>query len=540
MNGYRVAVFGPISRITALITLALFISGGVSARELAWKPHRFANDIEKPRRLDAAPAKPLASDRTEKTGKLTESASASRTNQPAVVKLKAEQGQENALEPIPANARYPQAASYQQTTACNPSSQSGTRIGCPVPNVSRCAPSGRSRGYVVQPWHPDALYAASGAGLRVAHHSESSVLSPEQLGPEEITPEEIGPGGIIEPEIIGPIEPGTFGSGCCGDCDAIPCECDPCDPMCDPDWGYTPPCNVRYGCSWLQPTLEFATFSAGVDGFSAPPDRGINGNFGVNESVNLSGSWLGGMIGWQAGARFIQSDFNGFRTYPSSANTPAILQGATEYRSDHRHQDFVTLGLFRRSDECQPWEGGVAIDFMEDHYYYTTDLSQLRIEFSRRFWRRLNFGTWLVFSTDTEPVVEEHRPAPPASPGGLMGISSYEAYNQYTLFLRWEFPNGGEIKFYGGASGNRNGIIGGNFWTPMSHRFALAGNFGYLLNETAYPLTSLELQKPLNDAYGISINLMWYPRMRARLASESLYRPLFPVANNGNFFIKRN
>ena len=536
MNGYRIAVIGPVSLLTTAIMLSLVVSGEVSARELAWKSPRIAKEAEKPRQFDAVAAKPLANVDVEKANQLADTPSTSAAKPPVVVELKTESNPKSRLEQIPTAANYPQVATYRETNRTQPQ----------IAQVHRTVPqtrqSGRStrpqpRSNVVQPWHPDLLYASSGAGLRVAQHADSSVLSPEQIGPEEIMPEEIGPGEIIGPEAIGPMEPGSFSGECCGECDTYPCECIPCDPMCSPDWGYPQPCEGSLLCGWLHPTLEFATLSVGVDGFKASPDRGINGNFGIDESVNLSGSWLNGIIGWQVGARFIQSDFNGFRTYLNGGG-PAGQQ--TEYRPDRREQDFVTVGVFRRADEFQPWQAGIAIDFLQDHYYYKTDLSQVRLELSRRFWCRLDFGAWLALSTDTEPAVEEYRPNLPFGPGGLIDTTSYQAIDQYTFFLRWAFPNGGEARLYGGGTNYREGVIGGDFWTPMSHRFAFTGNFGYLIADKKGSLPSQGAVAQADDAYGVALNFVWYPRMRARTASESLYRPLFKVANNGNFFIRRN
>ena len=533
MNGYRIAVIGPVSLLTTAIMLSLVVSGKVSARELAWKSPRIARESQKPRQFDAVAPKPLANEAVKKADNPSKSAA----NPPVVVELKTENNQKSRLEQIPTAANYPQVATYREAT---------TRPRPQIAQVHRTVPQtrqgGRStrpqqRSNVVQPWHPDLLYADSGAGLRVAQRDDSSVLNPEQIGPVEIMPEEISPGEIIDPEAIGSMEPGSFAGDCCGECDSYPCECIPCDPMCNPDWGYPQPCQGGLLLGWLHPTLEFATFSLGVDGFKSSPDRGINGNFGVDESINLAGSWLNGIIGWQVGARFIQSDFNGFRTFPNGAGPAGQI---TEYRPDRREQDFLTVGFFRRADEFQPWQAGIAIDFLQDHYYYKTDLSQVRLELSHRFWCRLDFGTWVALSTDTEPAVKEHRPNPPFGPGGLIDTVRYQAADQYTLFLRWAFPNGGEARLYGGGSDYREGIIGGDFWTPMSHSFAFTGNFGYLLKDKKGPLPHQGAVAQAEDAYGVALNFVWYPRKRARTASESLYRPLFEVANNGNFFIRRN
>jgi hypothetical protein len=521
MNGYRVAGFGPFLRITTPIVLTLLIAADVSSRELVWKPHRTAEEVIRPRRLTIPSAKPLADSETKQASKT----SAAANLQTAVVVLEPAVETAASLEPIPV-------ASYRQRSVYGPS----PRAQMP-PQARSCPPANgrRPQNYVIEPWHPDGLYAASGAGLRVSHRSEVSVLSPEQsdpevvapevVGPEEILLEEIGPGEFFPQDLIDPMDLGGFEGECCNDCGGCPCTC-------EPDWGYPLPCCGVQCFGFIRPTLEFTTFAIGAEGFKAAPDRGINGNFGFSEAVNLSGSWLGGWVGWQVGGRFIQADFNGFQTFTSSA----VNANTTEWRKDSRDQEFLTLGLFHRANECQPWQGGIAIDFMEDHYYYKTDLAQIRLELSRRFWCRLDFGAWVVIAADKETGVEEFRSNTVG--GGVMGTATYEAADQYTLFLRWAFPNGGEARIYGGGSNDRDGIIGGNFWSPLSHRFALNGNFGFLSSGKDFSQQPRGAQQ--HDAYGVSLNIMWYPHCRARLASRSPYRPLFPIANNGIFFVRRS
>jgi hypothetical protein len=323
---------------------------------------------------------------------------------------------------------------------------------------------------------------------------------------------------------------GSFSDGCCPDCGGSPCGC-------DPDWGYPLPAFGTVCIPFLRPTLEFVDFSIGAESFAGPSDQGVNHNFGFNETVNLSGSWLDGWVGWQVGTRFVQADLNGMRVLSNGRQTSRV-----ENKPDMRHQEFLTLALFHRATEFQPWQGGLAIDFMEDHFYYKTDLTQLRVEVSRRMWGRLDFGTWLVFRGDSEQNVEENRPT------GITTLAEYQAANQYTLFLQWAFPNGGEARIYGGGGNDRDGIIGGYFWSPLSHSIAVTGNFGYLFSGKKGNVQGTGVAggagrvsfKSIEDAYGLSLNIAWYPHKRARIGSRNPYRALFPVANNGTFFVKRN
>jgi len=511
MNGNLISRPHTLLCILTAAMISQFSAVTLHARDLVWQPHPAAGQTVQPRKFAGAVNKQLADAATmppQDAG-------------PAVVALGEEANEQaSSLQPIPV-ANYRSASSNNNSGQQATQASYGPRV---YPEQNYPAP-----GAVVQPWHPDSLYAGSGAGLRLAQRTDASVLTPEPItaesitpesvGTEEILPEDLGPGEILIPDGTNPMDVGAFSQECCSDCGGTPCQC-------DPDWGYPLP-NCGFPCiPFLRPTLEFVDFSVGAESFAGPSDQGVNGNFGFNEQVNLSGSWLGGWVGWQIGARFIQADLHGMRVLSSGR-----ANDAATWRSDIRHQEFLTLGLFHRATEYQPWQGGLAIDFMEDHFYYKTDLSQIRFEVSRRFWCRLDFGTWIVLHTDQEENVIEER-------SGNNTLSTYEASDQYTLFLQWAFPNGGEARIYGGGGDSRDGIIGGNFWAPLSHSVAVNGNFGYLFSGKDGRVFGVT-RKSLNDSYGVSLNMSWYPHCRARIASRSPYRPLFPVANNGTFFVNR-
>ena len=140
------------------------------------------------------------------------------------------------------------------------------------------------------------------------------------------------------------------GAGGCGDCGS----CDGCaaDGRCDFGW------EVFDGC--CGPFMRGLSVFGGVDGFKGPLDRGnANGNFGVNEGLNLArplGDPWG--CGYQIGANFVQSDFSGASVFTDnglSLNAP------------FRKQYFATAGIFRRAcgRGCQ-W--GIAYDFLHDIY----------------------------------------------------------------------------------------------------------------------------------------------------------------------------
>jgi hypothetical protein len=536
MNGNRIKRSQTIFCTTAILFLVQLLAVESEARDLVWKRHAAANQNVQPTTFKSLPTTRPAEAAT--LSKDTNNRPA--TSGPAVVALQAENienVQDVSIQPIPV-------AKYQQTKNTTRRDQNIAQVsfGHPVdrpvyPEGPIYPPTTAQSQPIVRPWHPDTLYASSGAGVKV-RRTDVSVLAPEPATPEavtpefagteEILPEDLGPGEILIPDGTDPLAVNSFSESCCPDCGGSPCGC-------DPDWGYPlPECGVVC-IPFLRPTLEFVDLSVGAESFAGPGDQGVNHNYGFNETINLSGSWLDGWVGWQIGARFVQADFNGMRVLRTGRYNSDVL-----YKPDMRHQEFLTLGLFHRATEFQPWQGGLAVDFMEDHFYYKTDLTQLRFEVSRRLWCRLDFGTWLVFRGDSEQNVQEFRPTNPNPT-----LSEYQAANQYTLFLQWAFPNGGEARFYGGGGNDRDGIIGGYFWSPLSHSIAVTGNFGYLFSGKKGNIPTAGAPGPVSfkqveDAYGLSLNIAWYPHRRARIGSRSKYRALFPVANNGTFFVKRN
>ena len=536
MNGNSIKRSSKILSAIAVLSLVQLLGTDLEARDLVWRRHASANQGSHGTTLH--PSSTRKSQENIASG--VNAANQSANTEPAVVALHAENAETTrdlALKPIPV-AKYQNSNGRRQNVA--PVSFNGKPAGRPVyPEGPIYPPSNMRAQPLVQPWHPDALYASSGAAPNANRRADASILTPEPATPEavtpeiagseEILPEDLGPGEILIPNGTDPMEVGAFSDGCCPDCGVAPCGC-------DPDWGYPLPECGTVCIPFLRPTLEFIDLSFGAESFAGPGDQGVNHNYGFNETVNLSGSWLDGWVGWQVGARFVQADFNGMMVLSNGR----LSNGRVRHKDDIRHQEFLTVGLFHRATEFQPWQGGVAADFMEDHFYYKTDLTQLRVEVSRRMWWRLDFGTWLVFRGDSEKNVEEYRPTTPNPT-----IAEYQAANQYTLFLQWAFPNGGEARIYGGGGNDRDGIIGGYFWSPLSHSIAVTGNFGYLFSgkKDFVPGTTIAggvPYKSVEDSYGLSLNVAWYPHRRARIGSRNPYRALFPVANNGTFFVKRN
>jgi hypothetical protein len=307
--------------------------------------------------------------------------------------------------------------------------------------------------------------------------------------------------------------------------DPYACEdgeaCPGCSPMWDPDgricayfrrFG-----RPYYGWRWYRDL----TASAGVTSFQNATDLGLHGNYGFNEYLNWSMPfWNAVGLGWQVGVRGIQTDFQ--RTQITAAN------GSTLLNTNSRNQVFLTTGFFTRAFEGRGLQGGAVYDYLQDNWFDTTDLSQVRGELSY-VWGYHEFGFWGAFNSFN---------ANGAFVTGARGNSaSFDTLDLYTGFYRLQFGDANELKVWGGASGQGDYLTGMLVRAPMSRSLALEGTFTYLI-----PSSSNTVQLPNSNgsvsyaeqAWNVSTNLVWYPACRARRSLASPYRPLFDVADNGS------
>jgi len=307
--------------------------------------------------------------------------------------------------------------------------------------------------------------------------------------------------------------------------DPYACEdgeaCPGCSPMWDPEgricayfrrFG-----RPYYGWRWYRDL----TVGAGVTSFQNSTNLGLRGNYGFNEYANWSMPfWNAIGLGWQIGIRGVQADFQ--RTQITAAN------GSTLLNTHSRNQVFLTTGFFTRAFEGRGFQGGAVYDYLQDNWFDTTDLSQIRGELSY-VWGYHEFGFWGASNAYN---------ANGAFVTGARGNSaSFDTLDLYTGFYRLQFGDANEMKIWGGASGQGDYLTGMLVRAPMSRSLALEGTFTYLI-----PSSSNTVQLPDNkgsltyaeQAWNVSTNLVWYPACRSRRSLASPYRPLFEVADNGS------
>jgi hypothetical protein len=290
-----------------------------------------------------------------------------------------------------------------------------------------------------------------------------------------------------------------------GECDSCDggCACGdaPCGDCCD--FGY----EIFDGrCSWW---LRNLTVFAGVDGFKNSLDHGVNGNFGTNEGLGFSGP-LGDpwQCGYQISFNAGQSDFSGTRTVTIDHYT---------YNAAFRTQYFLTAGLFRRAMGCG-LQGGIAYDYLRDSYYEKNDLQQLRSELGFVFNGANELGFYGAYAINTSPEID----------------GSITATSMYALYWRHTFENGGDGRIFGGATGDGDGILGADVWVPLGKSFALENRFSYVI-----PKEGTGAGGATREAWGLTMQLVWYPGKMANCQHCNPYRPLFNAADNTSFILRQ-
>lgn len=308
------------------------------------------------------------------------------------------------------------------------------------------------------------------------------------------------------------------GTSCCPDCGQIWDYCECCPPhVCDDTW----PCwhfrrmwgNFRLfcggwdiGCPWNW--WDELSFNFGPHAFKGPLDQGRNGNFGFQAGVNWGGPlWHCHGIGYQLGAQGVSSNFSG-----------NSVEGQSD---DSRNQSFLTAGIFTRAPG-RGWQLGVAFDWLEDDFYVDVSLNQLRAELSYVTFCGSEIGGWVATSSETDD--DEIT--------GLM----YEATDMFAFFYRHTMPSGGEGRFWGGGTGDSDGMVGADFRVPLNNRWSLSGAVNYIIPQDGAGEEGIK-----EEAWGLTMNLVWHPfRPRAgHPGNNGPYRPLFNVADNTTFMVDR-
>ncbi|MEE2640819.1 MAG: DUF6666 family protein [Planctomycetota bacterium] len=279
-------------------------------------------------------------------------------------------------------------------------------------------------------------------------------------------------------------------------------------------------CGVCDACRIYCPPYQLVSFAdmeyfAGVQGFKGVPNLGQSGSFGFNEGINwgfpvpmfplLS---LSGQIGF----RFTQSEFNG-----------------SNFTSDTRDQLFLTGGISRRVD--YGLQMGVAVDYLNDNWYFDGSFAQLRSEFGLvgSCGNQIGFRLTANLDDDSQDISDG------LSAVGFTAINNFEPVDTYRFFYRhaWDQMRGGHVEWMAGFTENGDGLVGTDFLIPIAERWALNSNFTCLL-----PTGNATATNQIDESWNVGLGLTWYPKGLSTW-SKLYHRPLFDVADNGSFMFQR-
>lgn len=295
--------------------------------------------------------------------------------------------------------------------------------------------------------------------------------------------------------------------------------CDGCDGGCDS-------CGEVSSIPVLLPLFRINwkrfDFGAGVTGFNGPlnnanigGDRSSgSGSFGFYQSIN-EGRSLRKLLNWdmaaQLGVRFVQANLSD-----------------AAFSDESRQQVFVTGGLFRRVDYGLQY--GTVIDYLNDDWFFQTDLVQTRSELSWKFIGPRIFG--IQYSTS----LGDDRTTTTATADDGSDFSEtfeVEAVDQFRFFYRRLLANAGHVEVFAGFTDDDDGLLGGNVSVPFARQWLASAGFTYKVPNEGGNRNGFE-----NEAWNLSMGLVYRPG--GPKGCGRYCRPLFDVADNGSFLVDRN
>jgi len=279
-----------------------------------------------------------------------------------------------------------------------------------------------------------------------------------------------------------------------------------CEGYCTPMCASTDPEDYR-----LRDNLQlFGT----IDGFQGPLDLdGLNGNFGLRFAVGggfpVLRAWG---IGGQAGTAEVLADFYG---------TP--FTGA-----DVRSQNFVTVGLFQRNPDWAPrLSYGFVYDWLNDDYYSGFHFGQWRVKLAWHWDAYRELGIWSCIPSQGDSVA---LPNPPPQEGTT--LNQFEPISQGVFYYRRYWDDAKSASCWLGLAGEPGEVVfGADARVPLGSRLAIVGGFNYILPSASGPAGQDE--ELWNVSFGIEFVPGWIH------ARPGKFFPLLPLADNGNFAVRR-
>jgi hypothetical protein len=245
-----------------------------------------------------------------------------------------------------------------------------------------------------------------------------------------------------------------------------------------------------------------------IDAFKGGLDlNGNNANFGkrygIEAAFPLVQSWG---LGAQLSTSFGYYDWKGSQFTGSKG----------------RFQNFTTIGLFQRSCD-NGLSFGAVYDWLYDDYYQVFHFGQFRVAAAYLFNPQNEFGFWGSLPDRRDWAVVG---TPPVN-------NNYAPVLQGNLFWRHIYsPAASTTTYIGLAESPADIPFGSSTQIALTKYMAFYGGFAYILPGSGG--TQGHQEEIWNVSFGVSI----YPG--SGLGSQiSQFRPVLPLADNGNFAIRR-
>lgn len=218
-----------------------------------------------------------------------------------------------------------------------------------------------------------------------------------------------------------------------------------------------------------------------------------------------------GVLSGQFGIRSVNTNFNG-----------------NEFSSEDRRQIFVTTGVYRRVD--QGLQFGVVADILHEEWFTESDLVQIRADIGWVYPAGHTFG----FRYATGVQDDETQ----GSFNGEDFINFFQTTeDNYRFYYRHLAPWGGWGEAFVGWAEASQTIIGVDVDLPVTDRISFQSGFTAFLNDDIVAANSNFQGGNLNESWNLFAGISFKPQGRGWYKSYD--RPLFSVADNGTFLIRR-
>lgn len=251
-------------------------------------------------------------------------------------------------------------------------------------------------------------------------------------------------------------------------------------------------------------TLMNFTVFGGMQGFQGPVDEGNGSNFGLHLGFNWAVPLFENLgISHQSGVNWASSD----------------LSGGSGFLT-HRNQFFLTSGFYHRPVSGTGWQFGGVADYMHDDWYVKMDLAQMRAEFS------------YVGKIHEVGLMGAYHWSTMSQTSPLTGNNiQWQTIDQFMAFYRRRLHGIGQARFFAGATGQGDFEWGGDGTSMLTTHWGFNTNF-----VVTFPRSNASL----NEAWGLSMNLVWFPGYMNPQSALNPYRALFDVADNTWLLIKQS